>query len=325
MRTLKTVVGMGLALAVLLALASPRASAAGGACQDQDSDGFGLGCAKGDDCNDLDPAIHPGAKEICNGRDDDCNGLADDSPACPAPALDRTPVVVAKGPFVMGSDRGAPDEKPVHTVDLSAVKVDRHEVTNARYRACVKAGVCTPPALTTSHRRARYFDAPEFDDYPVIFVSWRQAEQFCRFAGGRLPTEAEWEKTARGPAPEAREFPWGNEEPDCLRANLGGAKACVNDTDRVGRRPAGASPFGALDLAGNVWEWVGDWYDAKYYAQSPGHDPQGPASGNLKVMRGGCWDSGAANLRVSCRKAELPDAWADNVGFRCAYPAGGAQ
>ena len=93
----------------------------------------------------------------------------------------------------------------------------------------------------------------------------------------------------------------------------------------MGRRPAGASPFGALDLAGNVWEWVSDWYAAGYYRESPRRDPRGPRDGTLKVMRGGCWESGASSLRVSCRKAELPGAWADNVGFRCAYPAGGAR
>jgi formylglycine-generating enzyme required for sulfatase activity len=96
----------------------------------------------------------------------------------------------------------------------------------------------------------------------------------------------------------------------------------VQDTDRVGMRPAGNSPYGAMDMAGNVWEWVSDWYAADYYKASPARDPRGPGAGTLKVMRGGCWDSGAANLRVSCRKAELPKAWADNVGFRCAYVGG---
>jgi formylglycine-generating enzyme required for sulfatase activity len=298
---------------------------AGGACQDRDGDGYGLDCPKGEDCNDADPSIHPGAKEVCNFRDDDCNGLVDDSLDCHVAALDPTPVVVGAGPFVMGSDLGAADERPVHLVEVASVKLDRYEVTNVRYRACVKAGACTAPALPTSHRRSHYFEDPAFDDYPVIYVSWGQAEQFCRFAGGRLPTEAEWEKTARGPAPDTREFPWGNAEPDCARANMGGPSGCVNDTDRVGRRPDGVSPYGAMDMAGNVWEWVSDWYAADYYKSSPRQDPRGPATGSLKVMRGGCWESGAANLRVSCRRADLPKAWADNVGFRCAYPAGGAR
>jgi formylglycine-generating enzyme required for sulfatase activity len=94
----------------------------------------------------------------------------------------------------------------------------------------------------------------------------------------------------------------------------------VGDTDRVGRRPAGQSPYGAFDMAGNVWEWTADWYDAAYYRQSPGQDPMGPSSGSLKVMRGGCWVSGASTLRTTCRKPSLPDSWAPNVGFRCAYP-----
>lgn len=310
------------ALAVLaLSLASPSAGAA--PCQDADGDGFGLDCAAGDDCNDRDPSVSPAATESCNLRDDDCDGRVDDRSRCPGAPIDPAPVRVAAGPFVMGSETGAADEKPVHTVQLAAFRLDRHEVTNRRYAACVRAGACTPPALPTSHRRPHYFDAPAFAVYPVIYVSWQQADQFCRFAGGRLPTEAEWEKAARGPAPDRREFPWGNEPPDCRRANLGGAASCVGDTDRVGRRPAGASPFGALDLAGNVWEWVADWYAAGYYATSPDRGPSGPSTGTLKVMRGGCWESGASSLRVSCRKAELPAAWADNVGFRCAYPEGG--
>ncbi|MBI5548321.1 MAG: SUMF1/EgtB/PvdO family nonheme iron enzyme [Deltaproteobacteria bacterium] len=313
---------------VAIALSVPTPSRASTRCQDKDGDGYGLDCPAGDDCNDKDESIHPGAKELCNQRDDDCNALVDDSAAdCPAPRLDPKPISIPAGLFVMGSDEGAADERPVHKVDVSAVRLDRYEVTNARYRECVKSGGCTAPALPTSHRRPHYFDSSAFDDYPVILVSWHQAEQFCRFAGGHLPTEAEWEKAARGAAPETRRYPWGDQEPDCRLANLGGSASCVGDTDRVGRRPAGASPFGAFDMAGNVWEWVGDWYAADYYRTSPARDPRGPEKGSLKVMRGGCWESGASSLRVSCRKAELPAAWADNVGVRCAYPAasGGAR
>ena len=103
---------------------------------------------------------------------------------------------------------------------------------------------------------------------------------------------------------------------------MGGPRSCVGDTDRVGRRPDGASVLGVQDMAGNVWEWVADWYDARYYQASPGTNPKGPKDGTLKVMRGGCWESGADSLRVSCRKAELPNTWAYNVGFRCAFPEG---
>jgi formylglycine-generating enzyme required for sulfatase activity len=203
------------------------------------------------------------------------------------------------------------------------VRLDRYEVTNRRYGECVKAGACTPPSLASSHLRKNYFGNPEFADYPVIFVSWKQANAFCQHAGGRLPTEAEWEKTAKGASPSLRVYPWGNEPADCSKANFGGPGSCIGDTDRVGRRPAGASPFGALDMAGNVWEWTADWYDAGYYAKSPASDPKGPEQGRLKVMRGGCWLSGTDSLRVSCRKAELPQSWAYNVGFRCAYPGEG--
>jgi eukaryotic-like serine/threonine-protein kinase len=236
----------------------------------------------------------------------------------------RNAVTVPSGPFTMGSSKGAPDEQPVRKVTVSAMEIDRHEVSNARYRQCVGAGICSPPALPVSHTRPHYFDDPRFDEYPVIFVSWHQADHYCRFAGGRLPTEAEWEKAARGTS-DAREYPWGDEAPDCRRANMGGAKPCVGDTDRIGQRPAGASPCGAQDMAGNVWEWTQDWYAPDAYSSGATNDPKGPANGTLKVMRGGCWESGASSLRVSCRKAELPAAWADNVGFRCVWPAGGAR
>jgi formylglycine-generating enzyme required for sulfatase activity len=293
-------------------------------CQDADGDGYGVGCQNGPDCNDRDRAIHPGQAEVCNGRDDDCNALVDDSPECAAPPIDRTPVRVDAARFLMGSAKGvgAADEHPEHTVSVSGFYLDRTEITNGRYQACVTAGACRPPVLSGSHLRPNYYENPAFADYPVVFVDHERAAEFCRHAGGRLPTEAEWELAARGPAPSARTYPWGNDSPDCMKANLGGPGSCVGDTDRVGRRPAGASPSGALDMAGNVWEWTADFYDAHYYEKSPKVDPKGPEAGSLRVMRGGCWLSGADSLRVSCRKAELPSTWAYNVGFRCAYPGG---
>ncbi len=293
-------------------------------CQDADHDGYGLGCPAGDDCNDQDPAIHPGQQESCNLRDDDCSGLVDDSPRCPVPTPVNQSIQLPESTLLMGSpsDQGAADERPLHSVKLSAFAIDRYEVTNGRYAACVKKGACSPPTLRSSAKRQHYFDQPEFADYPAVFVSWKQADSFCRWDQGRLPTEAEWELAARGPAPSTRVFPWGNEPADCTKANMGGAQSCVGDTDLVGRRPAGASPWGVMDMAGNVWEWTADWYDAGYYSRSPARDPRGPAEGRLKVMRGGCWASGADSLRVSCRKAELPGTWAPNVGFRCVRPEG---
>jgi formylglycine-generating enzyme required for sulfatase activity len=202
--------------------------------------------------------------------------------------------------------------------------MDRHEVTNARFKACVHAGRCKPPQLVSSHLRAHYFDDPMFADYPVIFVEWQQASAFCSFARGRLPTEAEWERAARG-TDGRHAYPWGDGAPDCTHANLGGPASCIGDTDRVGRRPEGASPYGALDMAGNVWEWTSDWYDPGYYPSSPKVDPTGPAKGTMRVMRGGCFESGADTLRSTCRKPELPSTWAYNVGFRCVYPSKGGK
>ncbi|OGQ85368.1 MAG: hypothetical protein A2289_01420 [Deltaproteobacteria bacterium RIFOXYA12_FULL_58_15] len=295
-------------------------------CYDHDGDGFGNGCAAGADCNDHNPNVNPGRKEVCDFVDNDCNALVDDAPQCPQPSHQLERLAVRGGPFIMGSDEGAADELPTHDVLVSSFHLDRFEVTNARYRACVLAGVCDPPALRSSRHRPQYFDADDFANYPAIFVSWHQANAFCHWAGGRLPTEAEWEMAARGPAPSTRTYPWGDEAPDCSRSNFGGDRGCVGDTDLVGRRPLGNSPHGAMDMAGNVWEWVADWYEAEYYTNSPLKNPQGPEQGNLKVMRGGCWESETSSLRVSCRKAELPKAWADNVGFRCAYDApGGAR
>jgi len=305
------------------AAAPTPATARAPACKDADGDGYGIGCRAGNDCNDSDASIHPGSAESCNFRDDDCNGRVDDAAACSVPALDATAVKVPAGRFLMGSESGAKDEKPVHEVVVGAIRLDRYEVTNRRYSACEKSGACSPPSLLSSHVRKSYYRNPEFADYPVVFVSWQQANTFCQHAGGRLPTEAEWEHAAKGDAPSTRVYPWGNEAPDCSKANLGGPGSCIGDTDRVGRRPLGASPFGAMDMAGNVWEWTADWYGASYYEKSPGRNPRGPEHGSLKVMRGGCWLSGADSLRVSCRKAELPATWAYNVGFRCAYPGEG--
>ncbi len=292
-------------------------------CQDDDGDGFGLGCRAGMDCNDGDATIYPGQTEVCNHRDDDCNALVDDLPECPLPELDLTPVRVSSGRFLMGSDTAAEDERPAHVLNISSFRIDRTEVTNRQYQRCVEAGACRRPALASSHHRKEYYQNPPFADYPVIFVDWFQAQAYCGYAGGRLPTEAEWEKTARGAALSHRTYPWGEATPDCSRANRGGPQGCVGDTDRVGRRPDGRSPYGALDMAGNVWELVADWYDPRFYVASPNQDPRGPDHGRLKVARGGCWASGADTLRVSCRKAELPSTWAYNVGFRCAYPEEG--
>ena len=305
----------------LPAAAMAQAGAGGSGCLDRDGDLYGEGCALGADCDDSDTAVSPAAPERCDGRDNDCNGHIDDGAGCAAAPPAPGPVSVPAGEYTVGSEagRGHADEWPPHPVRLEAFEVDRTEVTNAAYRACVEAGACTLPVQEGSATRERYFADERFDAYPMIHVTFDQAARYCAWAGGRLPTEAEWEAAARGPGREPRTYPWGEAEPDCTLANFGGPGGCAGDTDEVGRRPEGASPFGAHDMAGNVWEWTADWYDSMYYQESPTDDPAGPAAGSHRSIRGGCWESGVDSLRVSCRNAALPSAAERNIGFRCVY------
>ncbi|MFZ5883520.1 MAG: SUMF1/EgtB/PvdO family nonheme iron enzyme [Chloroflexota bacterium] len=219
--------------------------------------------------------------------------------------------LVPAGEFPMGSEKGASDERPVHTVYLDAFYMDTYEVTNALYRACVQAGACTPPHQTTSYTPSSYYGNPDFDDYPVIYVDWNMAKTYCEWRGARLPTEAEWEKAARGT--DGRTYPWG-EGIDCDKANYYG---CVGDTTKVGSYENGKSPYGPYDMAGNVWEWVADWYDENYYDRSPSRNPQGPSSGSSRVLRGGSWNYNDDNVRASFRHWLVPDLWSNYIGFRC--------
>jgi formylglycine-generating enzyme required for sulfatase activity len=185
------------------------------------------------------------------------------------------------------------------------------------YAACVKAGACTPPRSDSSHTRFSYYGNSEFDDYPVINVDWNQAKTYCEWRGARLPTEAEWEKAARGT--DGRIYPWGNNAPTCLLANFNptSGNICVGDTNEVGNYPDGVSPYGIYDLVGNVWEWVADWYNANYYANSPYRNPQGPASGDYRAMRGGSWVDFYGNLLSASYRSRYVPVTGDYVGFRC--------
>ncbi|MBN1200345.1 MAG: SUMF1/EgtB/PvdO family nonheme iron enzyme [Anaerolineae bacterium] len=250
-------------------------------------------------------------------------------PTTPIPAgsdnTDWTPVIeinglpmvyVPAGCFMMGSDEGDEDERPVHEVCLSEFWIGQTEVTNAQYKACVDDGACTPP------RDRTYYDDPAYAEHPVVYVDWEQAGAFVAWAGGSLPTEAQWEYAARGPESGTwtYPYPWGNDWPTCERANL---SDCEGGTAPVGphQRTAGASWVGALDMAGNVWEWVADWYEADYYAtlDAGSLNPAGPASGSSRVLRGGAFYSSAIDLLAAVRLDYYPDyKYDDYVGFRCA-------
>lgn len=221
-----------------------------------------------------------------------------------------TLVFIPGGEFLMGSQESDPDadvdEIPQHAVYLDAYWIDRTEVTNDMYRRCVESGACTEPA----HSR-RYVIA-EYGAHPILGVSWDQAVAYCTWAGRRLPTEAEWEKAARGT--DGRLYPWGNEPPDSDLLNF---DHNVDDTIEVGSYPAGASPYGVLDMAGNVWEWVSDGFDENYYADSPYENPRGGDSVNRRVLKGGSWSTQAHNVRASNRFWGFPGR-NDTDGFRCA-------
>ena len=239
-------------------------------------------------------------------------------------------VYVPAGSFMMGSEDGATDEKPVHGVTLDAFWIDRTEVTNGQYAACVTDGACRSPQANSSYTRPNYYGNPEYAGYPVIYVSWDDAVAYAAWAGGRLPTEAEWEYAAAGPV--SRVYPWGDTF-DGERLNVCNRNCPFDhrdddwddghaDTAPVGSYPSGASWVGALDLAGNVWEWVNDRYDVDYYWEGPDVNPTGPTSGEGRVLRGGSWNSDERGGRVSVRHYDSPVDALSNIGFRVVAPVG---
>lgn len=217
--------------------------------------------------------------------------------------------LVPAGEFSMGSGSGDSDEVPVHPVYLDGYDIDKYEVTNALYRACVVAGACYEPHDISDYSNSQYAD------HPVIYVDWDMAKTYCEWRGARLPTEAEWEKAARGE--DGRTYPWG-EGIDCSKANYLG---CSGGTSNVMTYQSSASPYGVFDMAGNVWEWVADWYSENYYRTSPKENPTGPDSGTLRVLRSGAWNVGPDVVRTSLRNAHPQSSFDNDIGFRCAMDA----
>jgi formylglycine-generating enzyme required for sulfatase activity len=232
-------------------------------------------------------------------------------------------VRVPAGEFWMGCNADVDSscdsgEKPGHKVYLEEYYIDTTEVTVAAYGACVKAGKCTAPD-TGAHCN---WGTSGREQHPINCVDWTQAWAYCEYVGKRLPTEAEWEKAARGT--DGRVYPWGNERATCGRAvmNDGGDGCGKNSTWPVGSKPSGVSPYGAQDMSGNVREWVSDWYDSSYYGSSPSRSPSGPSGGSVRVYRGGRWDYfGAEFQRASGRIGSTPGDRDSGLGFRCARPA----
>jgi formylglycine-generating enzyme required for sulfatase activity len=232
-------------------------------------------------------------------------------------------VLVPEGEFIMGSDKGEDDEKPPHTVYLDAFYIDKYEVTNARYKACVDEGVCNVPREFSSSTRDSYYGNPQYDNYPVVNVDWEMANAFCGWRDAGLPTEAEWEKAASWDEKKQEKYvyPWG-EGITCSLANYFDCRK--KDTSVVGNYTDGKSPFGAYDMAGNVWEWVADWYTENYYSTYPRDqwpsNPTGPEYGVDRVLRGGSGGSYDHFLKSANRSYAYPATrntqW---LGFRCAH------
>lgn len=221
---------------------------------------------------------------------------------------------IPDGEFAMGSDRGQDDEQPVHRVSVKAFYLETQEVTVARYAAFLMSQKPDPPFKWNEATNGSH------ENKPVVGVNWYDARDYCRWIGRRLPTEAEWELAARGT--EGRMYPWGEAHPTRGHANAGHTKWHGYDTlTNVGQFELGKTPNGVYDLAGNLWEWVADWYDASYYQFSPRENPPGPSAGPLRALRGGAWNNDAKTIRSTNRAGYAPDARRNDVGFRCAKDA----
>jgi formylglycine-generating enzyme required for sulfatase activity len=234
-----------------------------------------------------------------------------ETPPPAAPAAPAGMALIPAGSFLMGSSTGQPNEAPEHEVSLDTFYLDTFEVSNAQYRQCVTGGGCTPGNKVDSFTYKGYRDDPKYDNYPVVGVTWDQAEAYCRWAGKRLPTEAEWEYAASGP--ENLTWPWGN----TFDATLSAASA--PDTQPVDSYPAGVSPFGVYNMAGNAVEWVADVYDETFYANSPAKNPLSTGDSPARIFRGGAFDNPDGAFYTTSRRYGNARTFNDvDIGFRCA-------
>lgn len=238
----------------------------------------------------------------------------------PPEILDRDTirmVLIPGGEFVMGSDTGEEDEKPAHSISLEPFYMDVFEITNGLYKACVDSGNCSEPRHENKGGyTVNWFKLPKFENHPVVFVDWNQAKDYCEWRGGDLPSEAQWEKAARGSSVD-KIYPWGDAAPICQQGAENGAK--YDDDDKcndTGTESVGSySPngYGLYDMAGNAWEWTGNWYDAY-----PGNTEHDFDFGNTyRVVRGGSWNGNASYLEVSERHRFHPNNHLSYISFRC--------
>jgi formylglycine-generating enzyme required for sulfatase activity len=218
-------------------------------------------------------------------------------------------VFVSAGEFVMGTGAG---DSPTHPVALDAFWIHETEVTNGMYAQCVAAGACTPPVQELG---APVYTNQQYNSHPVVGVDWNQAGAYCAWTQGSLPTEAQWEKAARGSV--GGTYPWGEDGAACDFLNFAG---CVKHTTGVTEYEHGRSPYGLFDMAGNVFEWVQDYYGADYYSNSPGTNPAGPESGEQRVIRGSSFESDPDQAAAGLRHFAGPGYHSAELGFRCAVP-----
>lgn len=247
-------------------------------------------------------------------------------------------VFVPAGDFLLGADASDKDAKltisggraypetPQQTFYLDSFWIDKYEVTNRQYTLCVEAGGCKRPYVDYLEKRLHYYDNEEYANFPVVYVNWFMAGQYCTWAGRRLPTEAEWEKAARGT--DGQKYPWGNDPVTSDKANFCDTNCTTrphgnhlfddgwDTTAPVGSYPAGASPYGALDMAGNVWEWTSTIIRDYPYDPNDGREDQ--SAPGERVWRGGPWSNGIWWMRSSLRYRSIPTYWNVNLGFRCA-------